>query len=310
MNTKRLFAPRIACKLLLACSVACLIPQAFAGQLIVGPGESGDTTSDDIVVPAGVQGGYMDSTSGDVHLQIGSSATGVDTTSGNVVLDADARVFGKIDVTSGDITLGPRAQSATIDSTSGNVHVMQSAIVNGAIDTTSGDVRLMAGARSNGIDTSSGNVELAANVSVNGTIDTSSGYVVGTAAQIMGSIDTSSGDISLTASRVNGSVLTNSGRVHVVMRSVIGGNLKLRKNNCDWSWFSSCKTQETTVIIGANSAINGALIAERPVRLYVHPSARVGRIIGDQITRLTEAQAVAENPAANRVAGVILAEQQ
>jgi cytoskeletal protein CcmA (bactofilin family) len=283
---KPMYQQRILFLALLAASVP-----AFASSLLVGAGEDGDTTSEDIVVPTGISAGAMDSTSGDVRLETGATATSADTTSGDVELGFGARILGKIDVTSGDVTLGINASA-------------------GSIDTTSGSIRLGGGASSKGIDSTSGSVDLAPGAVVRGKIDTTSGIVVGQGAQIFGAIDTTSGDISLTTSRVSGNVLTYSGRVHILTRSHVSGNVVLRKPNCDWNLFGNCSARETTVIIGAGSIISGNIIAERPIRLYVHPTAQVNGVIGSNITKLTDAQAISENPAAAVAGAPLTAERQ
>jgi hypothetical protein len=56
---------------------------------------------------------------------------------------------------------------------------------------------------------------------------------------------------------------------------VLGG-IKVQKPS-GWSWG---KQKPPRIVIGPDSEVGGALVFEREVELYVHATAKVGRITG------------------------------
>ena len=73
---------------------------------------------------------------------------------------------------------------------------------------------------------------------------------------------------------VTGDVTNYSGGIRVMDGSIIKGSLTVRKPK----GYVSDKTP--TIIVGRDSEIYGPAVFERPVRLFIHQSARIASIQG------------------------------
>jgi DUF4097 and DUF4098 domain-containing protein YvlB len=299
--------PLTALSLAIGLGLTLFASSAFAAILVVGPGEDGDTASQSIEVPAGISAGNMDTASGSVRVRAGArvrvidtasgsveletaaQADSVDTASGSVRLGPKALVLGRIDVASGSVTLGPGASSGVIDTGSGGVDIGDSAVCRD-IDTGSGSVTVGRAATTGGIDTGSGSVTVNPGARVLGAIDTGSGSVRATGATLQRGIDTGSGNITLSATVVSGDIYTTNGDVQLSVGTRVNGNLTVREKSCG-GWFSfGCESRPTKVVIESGVSIGNITLRENVV-LYVHPSARIGRVIGgERKTYQAEAQ--------------------
>jgi hypothetical protein len=61
----------------------------------------------------------------------------------------------------------------------------------------------------------------------------------------------------------------------------VAGGIKVEKPS-GWSWG---KQRPPRVVIGPNSVVEGELVFEREVELFVHATATVGKITGATATR-------------------------
>ena len=182
---------------------------------------------------------------------------GIDSISDDIVTQAGQR-YGNLGTVSGDIRLQAGAGA-------------------GSIETVSGDIRLDEGATADRVNTVSGDVEAAGKVAVRGIGTVSGDIYFGRGGRIDGDIGTVSGDIGLVASRVAGGVETVSGDVTVGIDSHVRGGITVKKpDNAGLSY----QRKPPRIIIGPNAVVEGALVFERPVRLYVHRSARIGPVSG------------------------------
>jgi len=59
--------------------------------------------------------------------------------------------------------------------------------------------------------------------------------------------------------------------------SVVGGGITISRAS---GWFQSTPRRKPRVVIGPRAVVHGPLEFEREVRLYVHRSARTGKITG------------------------------
>lgn len=290
-------------RLTLLCIALSLASLSHAADKVVGSGENADTGSRSVLVPSGVSAGVIDTGSGDVFLQTGAVTRNIDTGSGQVELAAGASA-GRIDTGSGSVRLGNNTQAGAIDTGSGGIEIGSDVhvegidtgsgdvrggdrvIVDGRIDTGSGSVSFGAGSSIRGdIDTGSGSVRLGAGSAVSGGIDTGSGEVQIEGTRVGGKVDTGSGDITLADSRVDGDLATSTGRVTLSGNSVVTGDLIVRKSKC-WGlcWGND---RPTRIVIGASASVIGEIRIEREAELWVHETARIGRVSGAQVQRFS-----------------------
>ena len=105
---------------------------------------------------------------------------------------------------------------------------------------------------------------------VNGSIFTDRGTTIG------GNVDTVNGAIGLVGTRLAGGIETVNGDITVGIGSHVTGGIKVEKPR---GW-SIKPRRDPRIIIGPNAVVEGPLVFERPVTLYVHTSAKVGPVTG------------------------------
>jgi hypothetical protein len=75
--------------------------------------------------------------------------------------------------------------------------------------------------------------------------------------------------------------------------SHVHGGIRVQKPNRNWS-IRIGKQRPPRVIIGPNAVVDGPLVFEREVTLYVHQSARTGAITGAKPISYSQPHAPAE----------------
>ena len=78
--------------------------------------------------------------------------------------------------------------------------------------------------------------------------------------------------------QVGGSIETVLGDVTVGVGSKVRGGLRVQKSNA--GFFNTNSKKVPRIVIGPNAEVNGPLVFERPVTLYVHTSAKIGPVTG------------------------------
>ena len=176
---------------------------------------------------------------------------------GSVSADA-GQAYGDLETVNGSVRIGA---GATVDDAS---------TVNGSI--TVGDK-----AQAASLETVNGAIRIGKDVqvrkdveTVNGSIFTDRGTTIG------GNVDTVNGAIGLVGTQLAGGIETVNGDITVGIGSHVKGGIKVEKPR---GW-SIKPRRDPRIIIGPNAVVEGPLVFERPVTLYVHTSARIGAVTG------------------------------
>ncbi len=165
-----------------------------------------------------------------------------------------------------------------LDTVSGDIGIQAGASVRN-VNTVSGDISLASGATTSGrVETVSGDIEAAGRVTAGAGVGTVSGDILfERGGRIGGGIETVSGDIGLVATQVTGNIETVSGDITVGVDSHVRGGIRIEKNDngnrMNWG-------RPPRIVIGPNAVVEGALVFERPVNLYVHRTAKIGPVTG------------------------------
>ncbi|AWH48039.1 hypothetical protein ACI703_18640 [Isoptericola jiangsuensis] len=177
----------------------------------------------------------------------------------------------------GSISADPGQRYGKLDTVNGGIRVGDG-VETGSIDTVNGGVTVADRARTGSIETVNGSVRLGREVIAQGDVSTVNGSIFSDhGSQIEGGVETVNGGIGLVSSRVRKDVETVNGDITVGIGSQVGGGLRVRKPNFSVSLTASRKPR---VIIGPNAVVEGPLLFEREVVLYVHRTARVGPVTG------------------------------
>lgn len=180
-----------------------------------------------------------------------------------VAVPAVAVASGKYSTVNSSINLGDNTTTGDVDSVNGSIRIGNNSFVK-SVESVNGAIRL-----GNDVTVDEG-VE-----AVNGGISLEAGCEVGE------SVTTVNGGVSLENSRVAGNVETVNGKLEILDGSEVSGNVVVRRPG---GWNFSKRNRPVYVEIGKDVVVRGNLIFEQPVELKLHDTARVGEIIGDEVT--------------------------
>ena len=153
----------------------------------------------------------------------------------------------------------PASEGHDIDKVNGSI-TAEASHTYGNLETVNGSIHIESSARIEDAETVNGSIKAADNIRA-GSLSTVNGSIrVGTQAQIGGTVET-----------VNGDVTVGAG-------SHVKGGIHVEKPNMQW--ISVGKRKPPRIIIGPNARVDGALVFEREVKLYVHRTAKIGPVTG------------------------------
>ena len=172
----------------------------------------------------------------------------------------------------------------------------------GTLSTVNGDVRVGRGTIANEAKTVNGSITFDNDArvgeahTVNGSLNISEGVAIEREAhtvngdidmlkrsRVGGDVVTVSGDIDLEGAEVGGELRTVNGDIDLTDGSHVRGGIYVKKNKgSGWNWG---KDDPVKVHICGTCVVDGDLRFERPVELRVENGARIGNVIGDEVTR-------------------------
>ena len=181
----------------------------------------------------------------------------VSTVNGSVSADA-GQAYGDLETVNGSVSIAAGATVEDASTVNGSITVGDKAQA-ASLETVNGAIRI-------GKD-----VQVRKDVeTVNGSIFTDRGTTIG------GNVDTVNGAIGLVGTQLAGGIETVNGDSTVGIGSHVKGGIKVEKPR---GW-SIKPRRDPRIIIGPNAVVEGPLVFERPVTLYVHTSARIGAVTG------------------------------
>ena len=194
------------------------------------------------------------------------------------------------------ITIGPNTETDGASSVNGSISIGAGATVTGSVETVNGTIRIDDDARVEDAETVNGSlrigdrvytedlssvngaVKLGEDVTVDGEVSVVNGQIsVGSGSSVRRDVSNVNGQIKVTGSTVGGDLRTVTGDVYFEDGAVLKGNLTVEKPH---SWRSSSDQRIPTVVIGPGSRVEGEIILEQKVKLYVSETARVGGVSG------------------------------
>ena len=177
----------------------------------------------------------------------------------------------------GSITAEAGQTVGELETVNGSIRINSGAVTDDA-GTVNGSITVNEKATTGSLETVNGSIRLERDVTVNGSIETVNGSVfVDRGGKVRNNVETVNGAIGLVATQLGGGIQTVNGDITVGIESVVKGGIKIEKSN---SWLQNKPKRDPRVIIGPNAVVEGALVFERPVKLYVHKTARIGPVTG------------------------------
>ncbi|MET4731225.1 hypothetical protein ABIE09_005049 [Lysobacter enzymogenes] len=194
-----------------------------------------------------------------------------------IVLSSGAAYAGDdVSKVNGSITVDAGQTRGDLDTVNGSIRIGDNASVDEA-KTVNGSISVGNNSRANRLETVNGSIRAGTKLTASGGLETVNGGIfVDRGGRLGGDVSTVNGSIGLVATELNGGIDTVNGDVTVGVDSHVSGGIKYTKPN----GISFRQQRDPVVIIGPNARVDGPLVFERPVKLYVHASAKTGAIRG------------------------------
>lgn len=195
----------------------------------------------------------------------------------NGSLTAEAgKAYGDLDTVNGSITVEEKAAARDVETVNGSIVVDVQARADG-ISTVNGKIVLRNGVQAESVETVNGSIVGVSNLRVAKDVEAVNGSIeIGAGSQVGGTVATVNGGIKLLAMKVAGGLETVNGDILVGDGTEVAGGILVSKPKgwgINWG-----KRKVPRIVLGANSVVHGELVFEREVELFVHSSAKYGRI--------------------------------
>jgi hypothetical protein len=192
-----------------------------------------------------------------------------------------------IDKVNGAITAEAGRAYGDLSTVNGSIRVEAGATA-GDAETVNGSIKAADGARLDSLQTVNGSVRLGRDIRVARDIETVNGSIfIDRGGNVGDDVETVNGSIGLVDTEVGGGVSTVNGDVTVGIGSHVRGGLTVHKPGSNWMPISIGKRRIPRIVIGPQARVDGPLVFEREVRLYVHDSAQVGPVTGATAVRFS-----------------------
>lgn len=176
----------------------------------------------------------------------------------------------------GSINVEDGQTRGDVDTVNGSIRIGDNAAVDEA-KTVNGSISVGSGSRASRLETVNGSIRAGARLTASGGLETVNGGIfVDRGGRLGGDVSTVNGSIGLVATELNGGIDTVNGDVTVGIDSHVTGGIKYTKPTGNFTF----QKRDPIVIVGPNARVDGPLVFERPVKLYVHSSAKTGAIRG------------------------------
>lgn len=190
----------------------------------------------------------------------------VDKVNGSITVEAGER-YGQLETVNGSIRIGAGARTGDAETVNGSIRVDEN-VHAGSLETVNGAIRIAGG------------------TTVTGSLETVNGGIfIDRGSEVKTTIETVNGSIGLVDADVGGGIETVNGDVTVGIGSHVRGGLRVTKPTNQWLGIG--KQRIPRIVIGPDARVDGPLVFEREVTLYVHDTARTGAISGAQAIRFS-----------------------
>jgi DUF4097 and DUF4098 domain-containing protein YvlB len=183
----------------------------------------------------------------------------------------------------GDVTASAGETYGTLSTVNGGVHVGRGVTADKA-KTVNGEIDVENDAKLGEVSTVNGELEIGDNVTIARTASTVNGSIeLGKRTRVGGDVSTVSGEIELEGAEVGGQIITRNGDIELIDGARVRGGIHVKtKNDNGWRFG---KDEPVKVHICATCVVEGELRFDRPVELRVDAGAKIGKVIGDAVTR-------------------------
>jgi hypothetical protein len=193
---------------------------------------------------------------------------------------ADGNTRAGIDKVNGSIDAAAGQVLGDLSTVNGSIRVASGARI-GDAETVNGSIKVADNVQCGDLTTVNGSIHLDARAQVGGGIETVNGGIfVDRGGHVAKDITTVNGAIGLVDTDLDGGIDTVNGDITVGVGSHVKGGIKVEKPGTSWIPIHFGRNTPPRIIIGPNAVVDGPLVFEREVKLYVHSTARIGKVTG------------------------------
>jgi len=183
-----------------------------------------------------------------------------------------------IDKVNGSITASAGASYGDLSTVNGGIDLERGARV-GKVETVNGGIEAADDVGARSVSTVNGGIRLGRQARIDGDVETVNGGIfIDRGSNVREGVSTVNGAIGLVDTDLGGGIETVNGDVTVGAGSHVKGGIHVEKPN--GSGIRWGKQRIPRIVIGPGAVVDGALVFERDVLLYVHATARVGNVRG------------------------------
>ncbi len=183
--------------------------------------------------------------------------------------------------TNGAINTTAGAEYGRLTTTNGGIRLADG-ITAGPAATTNGSINAGNDVTAERLATVNGSIHVGERARIAGDVQTVNGSIlVGRGGRVGGDVHTVNGAIGLVATEVGGDIDISNGDLTIGVGSHVRGGVHVHKPGANWMPVR-VSTRRQRVIIGPGAVVDGPLVFEREVVLYVHETARIGTVTGAQ----------------------------
>lgn len=176
-----------------------------------------------------------------------------------------------------------------LETVNGSITIEDNATT-GQASTVNGSISVGSGAKTAGLETVNGGIKAGSKVQVDGDVETVNGGIFfDRGSRVRDDISTVNGGIGLVGTQVGGGLETVAGDITVGVDSHVKGGIKVEKPKGSFNF--NANKRPPRIVIGPNAVVDGPLVFEREVVLYVHATAKTGAISGATAKRFDSATA-------------------
>lgn len=193
-----------------------------------------------------------------VRIGDGEESGGATSVNGSITVGSDAIVTGGLRTVNGSIRVG---SGSTIRNAK----------------TVNGSLRMEEGVETRHLSTVNGTVTIGEKASVDGDVSAVNGSItLEKSARVNGEVGNVNGKIDVDGAQVDGNVKTVTGDIKL-QNALLKGDLRIEEPSM---WGRSGKKRKPRVIVGPGSRIEGAIVVEHEIELFISESAEVGSVSG------------------------------
>lgn len=180
--------------------------------------------------------------------------------------------------TNGAVNTSAGGEYGRLSTTNGSIRLADG-ITAGQASTVNGSISAADHVTAVGLETVNGSIRVGERARIAGGVETVNGSIFVGRGSRVGSVDTVNGAIGLVATEVAGDVGIANGDLTIGVGSHVRGKLHVHKPSASWMPVR-VSMRKQRVIIGPGAVVDGPLVFEREVLLYVHDTARIGEVSG------------------------------